>query len=523
MRRVRSALLRYGWVEATSREELAEVLAYRTPQLPIWDKSSTGKLKKTEDWSCDFSRPFLLRNAIPREQRWSRDSFMDQFGDQNFKLRSCFDLHEYSYTGPWHENTLKEYFHDDSEDEIPTIIFENSFLPPSLHKALYNSRGGHPQELSHIHAEPILNLGKRNTFIAFHGGTCASWVSQLVGKTAWFLAPPGSRPEIAEPWTFVSSSQVTGIIAEEGDVIYIPDGWWRSIWNLEDFTLGLGWESADDGSKMTSDAMKAVASGDLEKLKDVKLEISQDILYLAARTGNEDVLAYLLQHEKPEPLNFGAISAGAAISGHWPALILLEPYSQRNGTWHPWALHGAVATNSAALKHLLATARETDAALEDEWVPDHFVQEGLPLTPLHLAAWNGHASAAQALLHAGASIDFLQEEKRRVPMWRPPMDSSVGSSPLHLASLRGHAEVIHVLLSSCSAPAKLVNAPDADEATALHRAAQGGHAHVLHQLLAAGADPALRAGPERWTSWEVAEALGFPEISTFLKQQPRPK
>ena len=29
---------------------------------------------------------------------------------------------------------------------------------------------------------------------------------------------------------------------------------------------------------------------------------------------------------------------------------------------------------------------------------------------------------------------------------------------------------------------------------------------VLHQLLAAGADPALRAGPERWTSWEVAEA-----------------
>lgn len=26
-------------------------------------------------------------------------------------------------------------------------------------------------------------------------------------------------------------------------------------------------------------------------------------------------------------------------------------------------------------------------------------------------------------------------------MWRPPMDSSAGSSPLHLASLRGHAEV----------------------------------------------------------------------------------
>ena len=39
------------------------------------------------------------------------------------------------------------------------------------------------------------------------------------------------------------------------------------------------------------------------------------------------------------------------------------------------------------------------------------MQEGLPLTPLHLAAWNGHATAAQALLNAGASIDFLQEAR----------------------------------------------------------------------------------------------------------------
>lgn len=39
------------------------------------------------------------------------------------------------------------------------------------------------------------------------------------------------------------------------------------------------------------------------------------------------------------------------------------------------------------------------------------MQEGLPLTPLHLAAWNGHATAAQALLDAGASIDFLQEAR----------------------------------------------------------------------------------------------------------------
>ena len=38
------------------------------------------------------------------------------------------------------------------------------------------------------------------------------------------------------------------------------------------------------------------------------------------------------------------------------------------------------------------------------------------------------------------------------------------SSSYFLKGLRAaSAEVIHVLLSSCSAPAKLVNAPDADE------------------------------------------------------------
>lgn len=516
MRRVRSALVRYGWVEAQGKEEWLEVLAARAAGV----KSGSSVANETHD----LTQPLVLRKCAEQWRKtWSRDSFIDRFGHQDFKLRSCLDLHECSFTGPWRFAPLREYF--DRDDGDASIIFENSFLPPPLHQALW-SGGQWPEVLSHIHAEPVLNLGRRHSFIAFHGGSSAIWMAQLVGRSAWFLAPPGRRPETREPWSYVPETEVPSVIVEPGDVIYVPENWWRSFWNLEDFNLGLGWESPDDGSGHWSDAMHAVADGDLQKLKlsEVTEAPSQEMLYLAARAGNEDVLAYLLQRADcaEDRWNFGAISAGAAISGHRSALALLQPYAQRHGTWHSWAVHGAVSTNSLAAlgAPLLPAEANADDAFNDAWAPEHFLQEGIPLTPLHLAAWNGHGAAVEELLRCGAKVNFLGQDLKRVPMWRPAMDGSAGSSPLHLAALRGHAEVMHHLLDAAGA---LVDARDAAEATALHRAAQGGHVQVLQQLLSAGADVALRAGQERWTSWEVAEAHGFPEVSDFLKRQPRPK
>eukprot|EP00435_Cladocopium_sp_Y103_P030934 s1283_g7.t1 len=142
------------------------------------------------------------------------------------------------------------------------------------------------------------------------------------------------------------------------------------------------------------------------------------MLYLAARAGNEDVLAYLLQHLPADGVrrNFGAISAGAAISGHRSALALLQPYAKNarhgTGTWHPWAVHGAVSTNSleALGAPLLAAEANARDDAEDEWAPDHFLQEGIPLTPLHLASWNGHGAAVAELLRCGATVDLLGQD-----------------------------------------------------------------------------------------------------------------
>ena len=55
-----------------------------------------------------------------------------------------------------------------------------------------------PFHLSDLSPSPAFSCRRTDSLPIFRcswlaGGTCASWVSQLVGKTAWFLAPPGSR------------------------------------------------------------------------------------------------------------------------------------------------------------------------------------------------------------------------------------------------------------------------------------------------------------------------------------------
>eukprot|EP00435_Cladocopium_sp_Y103_P046230 s2053_g13.t1 len=217
MRRVRKALVRYGWVEAQEKEEWLEVLAHRPAGLKIFDKEATSERP-------DVSQPFVLRNGVAPawQKKWSRDSFMDRFGRQDFKLRSCLDLHEYSFTGPWRTAALREYFEDRDDDDVPSMIFENSFLPPPLHQALW-SGGQRPEVLSHIHAEPILNLGRRHSFIAFHGGSSAMWLAQLVGRSAWFLAPPGRRPEIREPWSYVPETEVCRSVDRLSAIVRGPE------------------------------------------------------------------------------------------------------------------------------------------------------------------------------------------------------------------------------------------------------------------------------------------------------------
>ena len=57
-------------------------------------------------------------------------------------------------------------------------------------------------------------------------------------------------------------------------------------------------------------------------------------------------------------------------------------------------------------------------------------QDDTKRTPLHRAAWEGHADAIKALVAAGASVEAQDDTKR---------------TPLHIAARRGHADAISIL------------------------------------------------------------------------------
>ena len=84
------------------------------------------------------------------------------------------------------------------------------------------------------------------------------------------------------------------------------------------------------------------------------------------------------------------------------------------------------------------------------------------MTPLHLAAKEGHAVVVRALLDGNAKVDAKNEDDM---------------TPLHLAAKKGHAVVARMLLEKKAD----VNAEDEDGVTPLHLAAEEGIQTLLER------------------------------------------
>ena len=134
-------------------------------------------------------------------------------------------------------------------------------------------------------------------------------------------------------------------------------------------------------------------------------------------------------------------------------------------TWKPWSvdvldeqgrsrLHWAAQDGDTVLVLRLlrggASAETTD-------------EDGV--TPLQLAALEGHVGVCSALIGEGRAAAGAADAHRR--------------TPLHFAAEEGHAEVVTFLVSHGAA----VSAADCDGMTPLHLASEKGHAHVAVSLL----------------------------------------
>lgn len=95
-----------------------------------------------------------------------------------------------------------------------------------------------------------------------------------------------------------------------------------------------------------------------------------------------------------------------------------------------------------------------------------------------MAAKNGHFEIVKLLVEHGAEIDDLT--------------CAIGNqelTPIHIAAKNGHASIVNFILLHCKIPSKVANVPlKQSGSTSLHLAAMGGHIETARILLASGAN-----------------------------------
>eukprot|EP00439_Symbiodinium_sp_Y106_P077856 s2086_g16.t1 len=349
---------------------------------------------------------------------WTRDLLVQQFGHLEFRVRPCETLNQYGYAGPSEcYVSLEEYL--SPEFDARSVVFENDF-ESNRHELLESFDV--PRLLASVHGAPILSIGRQDTGIGFHRHS-AAWLAQLLGRKLWLLLPGGKRPPARAPWHYLLHRPPGLVIcvAQPGEVVFVPAGWWHATWNLDDISVAAGWEAGDSGQ--WSPEMHAVADGDVAQLLQLMASqtVTKPLVVLAARTGRLHVLKLLMDQARGrEVLEAHAASAAiaAARSGHINVMELL---------WEEGFTGMLQASVSGTTPlHEAARCGRLEAV---EWLIAHKADsatfDNTSSNALHVAAAFGQTAVVQLLMQTDADVDLRD---------------SRGSSALILSTLRGHTD-----------------------------------------------------------------------------------
>lgn len=121
-------------------------------------------------------------------------------------------------------------------------------------------------------------------------------------------------------------------------------------------------------------------------------------------------------------------------------------------------------------------------------------------TPLHLAAFFGHAELAHALIGEGAKMEARSS-------------NAMKNTPLHAAAAGGQAALVELLLKHGAD----ANASQEGGFTALHSAAQAGNREMVEVLLANGSQVNARAANNQ-SPLDLALSKGHEDVAALLEQ-----
>jgi hypothetical protein len=212
-----------------------------------------------EDFVRDFenpNKPVLIERAIddwPDLSKWDREYMLQQAGDVAFAA------------GPV-DLKLKDYYTyaDLVEEERPLYIFDSKFAEKAPELALdYDVPKYFREDLFSLlgQARPDyrwLICGPARSGSSFHidPSSTSAWNAVIRGAKKWVMypphvIPPGVHPstdgaEVASPvslteW-FMNFYEQTRRMKEKpvecicraGEVVFVPNGWWHIVINLED-------------------------------------------------------------------------------------------------------------------------------------------------------------------------------------------------------------------------------------------------------------------------------------------------
>eukprot|EP01120_Amphizonella_sp_Union-15-10_P006336 TRINITY_DN2017_c0_g1_i1.p1 TRINITY_DN2017_c0_g1~~TRINITY_DN2017_c0_g1_i1.p1 ORF type:complete len:460 (-),score=75.50 TRINITY_DN2017_c0_g1_i1:63-1442(-) len=236
--------------------------------------------------------PVIITDAIdhwPAMKKWTPDQLLKKYGDIKFRTGGGFKM------------SLSNYFQylETQTEPVPLYLFDQNFAYNAKEMSTdYQVPVYFSEDLFKIVGEDDrppyrwILIGPSRSGAPFHTdprGTSA-WNAVIQGSKRWALYPPtvhppGVGPDDSEYYNAPSpikwylehypcltpDARPLECIHKEGEVLFIPSGWWHMVYNLDDLTVAVthNFASTSNFSRVAQDLLKEKD----DFYKDFKLEL----------------------------------------------------------------------------------------------------------------------------------------------------------------------------------------------------------------------------------------------------------